>query len=791
MDGVMPTPNSQAPALSAVHVDKPLAAANCLLAGLHAMLAAAAIAHRTLLLLSGGAGVSRHVAMVAADLVLLFLWALSQAPMLRPVSRAAFPDRLLATRRRRALPGVDVIVVTADPDKEPTVEVMNTVVSAMALDYPGGRLSVYLSDDAGSPPTLLAARKAYAFARSWVPFCKKYQVQCPCPERYFAGDDQDGGGGDRRELAEDRLRVKKAYEAFKEGIEEVKKKQQRLGMGVSAGAGTEAGGRQDHDAYVEIITDDDDDGNTEGHPAGDQDVETHMPLLVYVSREKRRASPHHFKAGALNALLRVSSLVSNSPYVLVLDCDMNCNSRSSALEAMCFHLHCTPPNKDLAFVQFPQMFHNLSANDIYANELRSIFSTRWKGLDGLRGPVLSGTGFYIRRDALYGATPAGTQGGEFCSMESRFGHSSHLVASVRDLHRSASSCNTVVRGGALLPQDAKLVASCAYEAGSGWGDQVGFLYHSVVEDYFTGYRQLFCRGWTSVYCYPAPASRPPFLGNMPTNLNDVLVQNKRWMSGLLAAGLSRHCPLTSRTALAVSVLQTMSFAYYAFAAVYAFPVLCYATLPQVCFFRGVPLFPKVGSSPWLAVYAAVFASSSLQHLMEVVVAKRRLAVRTWWNEQRFWMLNAVTGQLFACISVLLEQIGAGDVDFELTSKAADGKLYQDGVFDFTGCSTLAPGNHARRAQCRCAGRRILEDDQRRLVQRPVCAVLPYVLRCSIQLPAGGRDVPQAGRRKGSRRRHRTVRRLGCRDAFLVWVGQTILLGLQIFWVSLCTSYIQS
>jgi len=100
--------------------------------------------------------------------------------------------------------------VTADPDKEPPLGVMNTVVSAMALDYPGGALSVYLSDDAGSPLTLLAARKAYAFARAWVPFCRRHSVQCPWPDRYFAGDDaHDGGGGDRREeIAEETTRVK-------------------------------------------------------------------------------------------------------------------------------------------------------------------------------------------------------------------------------------------------------------------------------------------------------------------------------------------------------------------------------------------------------------------------------------------------------------------------------------------------------------------------------------------------------------------------------------------------------
>lgn len=31
---------------------------------------------------------------------------------------------------------------------------------------------------------------------------------------------------------------------------------------------------------------------------------TEMPLLVYVSREKRPSQLHHFKAGALNVLVR-------------------------------------------------------------------------------------------------------------------------------------------------------------------------------------------------------------------------------------------------------------------------------------------------------------------------------------------------------------------------------------------------------------------------------------------------------------------------------------------------------
>ncbi|CAL5337490.1 unnamed protein product [Camellia sinensis] len=100
-----------------------------------------------------------------------------------------------------------------------------------------------------------------------------------------------------------------------------------------------------------------------------------MPLLVYVSREKRPSHPHCFKAGALNALLRVSGIMSNGPYVLVLDCDMYCNDPTSARQAMCFHLD-PEISRSLAFVQYPQMFYNVSKNDINDNQSRSTYKMK-------------------------------------------------------------------------------------------------------------------------------------------------------------------------------------------------------------------------------------------------------------------------------------------------------------------------------------------------------------------------------------------------------------------------------
>ncbi|CAL5395299.1 unnamed protein product [Camellia sinensis] len=125
-----------------------------------------------------------------AELIFTFLWALSQAFEWRPVTRTAHPENIAGNIE---LPGIDVFICTADSKREPTVEVMNTVLSAMALDYPPEKLAVYLSDDGGSPLTLYAVKEACLFGRSWIPFCRGYGIKTRCPEQYFEslGDDDE------------------------------------------------------------------------------------------------------------------------------------------------------------------------------------------------------------------------------------------------------------------------------------------------------------------------------------------------------------------------------------------------------------------------------------------------------------------------------------------------------------------------------------------------------------------------------------------------------------------------
>lgn len=64
--------------------------------------------------------------------------------------------------------------------------------------------------------------------------------------------------------------------------------------------------------------------------------------------------------------------MSNAPYALVLDCDMYCNDPTSAKQAMCFHLDPTLSDS-LSYAQFPQIFYNVSKNDIYDGQARAAY----------------------------------------------------------------------------------------------------------------------------------------------------------------------------------------------------------------------------------------------------------------------------------------------------------------------------------------------------------------------------------------------------------------------------------
>lgn len=64
--------------------------------------------------------------------------------------------------------------------------------------------------------------------------------------------------------------------------------------------------------------------------------------------------------------IRVSSEISNAPFILNLDCDMYVNNADGIRETLCFFMD-EKRGQEIAFVQFPQNYENITKNDIYAN----------------------------------------------------------------------------------------------------------------------------------------------------------------------------------------------------------------------------------------------------------------------------------------------------------------------------------------------------------------------------------------------------------------------------------------
>lgn len=81
---------------------------------------------------------------------------------------------------------VDIFVSTVDPLKEPPLVTANTVLSILAVDYPVDKVSCYVSDDGSAMLTFEALSETAEFARKWVPFCKKHNIEPRAPEFYFA-----------------------------------------------------------------------------------------------------------------------------------------------------------------------------------------------------------------------------------------------------------------------------------------------------------------------------------------------------------------------------------------------------------------------------------------------------------------------------------------------------------------------------------------------------------------------------------------------------------------------------
>ncbi|GAB2213714.1 hypothetical protein Droror1_Dr00018027 [Drosera rotundifolia] len=329
-------------------------------------------------------------------------WILDQFPKWFPINRETYLDRLSLRFEREGEPNqlspVDVLVSTVDPLKEPPIITANTVLSILSVDYPMEKVSCYVSDDGASMLLFDTLAETAEFARRWVPFCKKYSIELRAPEFYFSQKIDYLKDKVQTTFVKDRRAMKREYEEFKVRINALVSKAQKKpeeGWVMQDGTPWPGNNTRDHPGMIQVYL------GSEG--ALDVDGKE-LPKLVYVSREKRPGYDHHKKAGAMNALVRVSAVLTNAPFMLNLDCDHYINNSKAIREAMCFLMD-PQLGKKLCYVQFPQRFDGIDRHDRYANRNIVFFDINMKGLDGIQGPVYVGTGCVFNRQALYGYDP--------------------------------------------------------------------------------------------------------------------------------------------------------------------------------------------------------------------------------------------------------------------------------------------------------------------------------------------------------------------------------------------------
>ncbi|CAM0949615.1 unnamed protein product [Alopecurus aequalis] len=729
---------------------------------------------------------------VTCEVWFAFSWLLDSLPKLCPVNRACDLD-VLADRfecptarnpkGRSDLPGIDVFVSTADPEKEPPLVTANTILSILAADYPVEKLACYLSDDGGALLTFEALAETASFARTWVPFCRKHGVEPRCPEAYFAQKRDFLKNKVRLDFVRERRKVKREYDEFKVRVnslpeairrrsdaynagEELRARRRQQEEAVAAGGtlgtaplaetvavkgtwmsdgsqwhgtwltGAKDHARGDHAGIIQaMLAPPTSEPVFGGEPADSgalidtTGVDIRLPMLVYVSREKRPGYDHNKKAGAMNALVRTSAIMSNGPFILNLDCDHYVHNSAALREGMCYMLD--RGGDRVCYVQFPQRFEGIDPNDRYANHNLVFFDVAMRAMDGLQGPMYVGTGCIFRRTALYGFSPPratehhGWLGrkkiklflrkkpsmgkksdresehesmlppmedddhNQLSDIESstlmpkRFGSSGTFVSSIPVAEyqgRLLQDMPGVHHGrpaGALAvprePLDAATVAeaisaiSCFYEQKTEWGRRIGWIYGSVTEDVVTGYR-MHNRGWRSVYCV---TKRDAFRGTAPINLTDRLHQVLRWATGSVEIFFSRNNAMFATRRM--KLLQRVAYfnvGMYPFTSVF---LLVYCVLPAVSLFTGKFIVQHL-SATFLVFLLVITITLCLLALLEIKWSG--ITLHEWWRNEQFWVIGGTSAHPAAVLQGLLKVIAGVDISFTLTSKpggAEDGE----------------------------------------------------------------------------------------------------------------------
>ncbi|KAK4440072.1 Cellulose synthase A catalytic subunit [UDP-forming] [Sesamum alatum] len=508
-------------------------------------------------------------------------------------------------------------------------------------------------------------------ARKWVPFCKKFSIEPRAPEFYFSLKFDYLKDKIQPSFVKERRAMKRDYEEYKVRINALVAKARKTpdeGWTMADGTPWPGNNSRDHPGMIQVFL-----GNTGAH-----DIEgNELPRLVYVSREKRPGYQHHKKAGAENALVRVSAVLTNAPFILNLDCDHYVNNSKAIREAICFLMD-PQVGRDVCYVQFPQSFDGIDKSDRYANR-NTVFFDGWMAF---QGPVYAGTGCVFNRQALYGYGPSSlpslpktSSSFSWCccrgmkptkekdlsevycdakredlnaaivnlrEIDSYDEHERSLLISQMSFEKTFGLSSVFIESTMMenggLPDQSVNTNDRSNSCHQLW---IGWIYGSVTEDILTGLK-MHCRGW--------------------------LHQIHRWALGSVEIFLSRHCPLWY--GFGGGRLKWPQRLAYINTIVYPFtslPLVAYCSLPAICFLTGkfiIPTLSNLASVLLLGLFLSIIVTSVLELRWSGV------SIEALWRNEQFWVIGGVSVHLFAVFQGFLRMLARLDTNFTVTAKAA-------------------------------------------------------------------------------------------------------------------------
>ncbi|RVW38052.1 Cellulose synthase-like protein D4 [Vitis vinifera] len=586
-------------------------------------------------------------------------------------------DQLPSSTQSTAPP---TLLPSTTSSSSPPLPTPMAALTSPALILPREKLSCYISDDGAAILTFEAMAEAVNFAEVWVPFCRKHNIEPRNPDSYFSLKSDPTKNKKRPDFVKDRRWIKREYDEFKVRInglpeairrrcethnnnEEMKEK--KLAREKNGGApltepvnfvkatwmadGTHWPGtwyspiadhfKSDHAGILQVMSKVPSPDPVMGHPDDKvldfTGVDIRIPMFAYVSREKRPGYDHNKKAGAMNAMVRASAILSNGPFILNLDCDHYVYNSMAVREGMCFMMD--RGGDRICYIQFPQRFEGIDPSDRYANH-NTVF---------------------------------------FDDLPKKFGNSSLFTESIavaefqgRPLADHLSVKNGRPPGALLVPRppldaptvaEAVAVISCWYEDNTEWGDRIGWIYGSVTEDVVTGYR-MHNRGWRSVYCI---TKRDAFRGTAPINLTDRLHQVLRWATGSVEIFFSRNnVLLASRRLKFLQRVAYLNVGIYPFTSIF---LVVYCFLPALSLLTGQFIVQSLNTA-FLSYLLTITITLALLALLEVKWSG--IGLEEWWRNEQFWVIGGSSAHLAAVLQGLLKVLAGIEIHFTLTSKSA-------------------------------------------------------------------------------------------------------------------------